>query len=277
VETTVVKGLKVLEALAASDGPCALGDVAVACGMTKSNAHRLLKTLEDCRYVRQDPQSKAYELTLRVWELGIRVFNRLDLRSAAAPHLRALAKATKESVHLSIFDEPEVVYVAKVDSSHAVRAYIEVGDRAPAYCVATGKAMLAFMPDDVIEACCRGMKRYTSRTVTDPRELKAELAGIRERGYAVTHGEWRGGVLGYAAPLLSPSGAVIAGLGIAGPEERMRAADPESQAAAVRKAAAAIVRDLGLGQARPAVRAEAAVPPRARPAARRSRAAAARG
>jgi DNA-binding IclR family transcriptional regulator len=265
METTVVKGLKMLEALAANDGPCALTDMAKLCGVTKSNAHRLLKTLEECQYVRQDPKTRAYEPTLRLWELGTRVFNRLDLRVVAAPYLRSLAQATKESVHLSMFEHDEVVYLDRVDSVHAVRAYIGVGDRAPVYCTATGKAILAFQPKEVIDRICRNLKRYTANTTIDARKLNAELARIRERGYAVTLGEWRSGVLGVAAPVKSASGVVVAGIGIAGPEERMRRADLERQAAAVLKAAEGISRDLGLReQPADSVVPEIAKPPRAR-------------
>jgi DNA-binding IclR family transcriptional regulator len=121
METTVVKGLKMLEALALNGGPCALTDMARLCGVTKSNAHRLLKTLEECHYVRQDPKTRAYEPTLRLWELGTQVFRRLDLRIVAHAHLQALARATRESVHLSIFENGEVIYVDKVDSDHAVQ------------------------------------------------------------------------------------------------------------------------------------------------------------
>lgn len=245
METTVVKGLKMLEALAANEGPCALTDMAKLCGVTKSNAHRLLKTLEECRYVRQDPKTRAYEPTLRLWELGTRVFNRLNLRVVAAPHLQRLAQATKESVHLSMFERGEVIYLDKVDSVHAVRAYIGIGDRAPAYCTATGKAILAFLPADAIERVCENLKRFTPNTMSDSRKLKAELARIRERGYSVTCGEWRPGVLGIAAPIKSPSGAVVAGVGIAGPEERMRQTDLAEQAASVLRAAERISKELG--------------------------------
>jgi IclR family transcriptional regulator, KDG regulon repressor len=263
METTVVKGLKMLEALAVNEGPCALTDMAKLCGVTKSNAHRLLKTLEECRYVRQDPKTRAYEPTLRLWELGIRVFNRLNLRALAQPHLQALAQETRESVHLSMFEHGEVIYVDKVDSVHAVRAYIGVGDRAPAYCTATGKAILAFLPTEVIVRMGKTLKRYTPNTITDVRKLKAELARIRERGYAVTGGEWRPGVLGVAAPVKSPSGVVVAGVGIAGPEERMRQVKIEDWAAAVIKAAERIAKELGFAAVRPNG-AEAAAPKRSR-------------
>jgi len=249
METTVVKGLRMLEVLAVTEGPCALSDLAKICGVTKSNAHRLLKTLEDRRFVRQDPKTRAYEPTLKLWELGIQIFNRLNLRAVARPHLQSLAQATQESVHLSIFEHGEVFYVDKVDSVHAVRAYIGIGDRAPAYCTATGKAILAFLPSDVIERACRGLKRFTTSTIVDARKLKAELGRIRERGYSVTCGEWRPGVLGIAAPVKSPSGAVVAGLGIAGPEDRMREADLAVQTTAVLETAERIAHDLGLAEA----------------------------
>ena len=249
METTVVKGLRMLEVLAVAEGPCALSDLAKICGVTKSNAHRLLKTLEDRRFVRQDPKTRAYEPTLKLWELGIQIFNRLNLRAVARPHLQSLAQATQESVHLSIFEHGEVFYVDKVDSVHAVRAYIGIGDRAPAYCTATGKAILAFLPSDVIERACRGLKRFTTNTIVDARKLKAELGRIRERGYSVTCGEWRPGVLGIAAPVKSPSGAVVAGLGIAGPEDRMREADLAVQTTAVLETAERIAHDLGLAEA----------------------------
>ncbi|MGE0213579.1 MAG: IclR family transcriptional regulator [Parvibaculaceae bacterium] len=263
MDTTVVKGLKVLEALAFSDGACALTDMARTCGLSKSNAHRLLRTLEECGYVRRDPRTRTYESTLRLWELGTRVFNRLDLRVIAVPHLRELARSTKESVHLSVFDNDEVLYVDKVDSVHAVRAYVGVGDRGPLHCTATGKAMLAGMPDDVVERVCAQLKRYTSNTAAAPRKLKADLELIREQGYAITSGEWRAGVLGIAAAIRSPSGIIVGGIGIAGPEERMRQANTEKQIAAVLHAAERISKDLGFSQASSDAETERPVPTRA--------------
>ncbi len=246
METTVVKGLRILETLAASDEPCGITDLARACAMTKSNAHRLLKTLEERRYVRQDPATRAYCLTLKLWELGTRVHNSLDLRRVAAPHLRALAKATGESVHLSVLDDGEVVYVDKIDSSQAIRAYVRAGDRAPSYCAATGKAILAFQPEDMIDAVCRNLKAFTPLTITDPQRLRADLARIREQGYSLTRGEWRAGVLGVAAPIRSSGGPVIAAVGVAGPLERVKRREIPRLVAMVMKTARAISEELGL-------------------------------
>jgi IclR family transcriptional regulator, KDG regulon repressor len=237
MEKTVVKGLKVIEALANSAGARTLTDLANECGLTKSNAHRLLRTLEKCGYVRHDPAARAFEATLRPWDLGNRIFDRTELRVIALPYLEELAALTKETTHLSIFDGEEVIYIGKVDSVHAVRTYVEVGDRAPAYCCATGKAMLAHMPEETIRLVSRNMKRFTKNTIVSPAKLKADLDLIRARGYSMTEGEWQAGVLGFATVIKAPAGEVVGAIGVAGPEDRMRQSDLERTIGALRSVA----------------------------------------
>lgn len=248
METTVVKGLKVLEALAMSPTSRSLTDLALQCGMSKSNAHRLLRTLEACGYVRRAADVRHYEASLRLWELGIRVFAKLDLRSVAGPHLRELAAATEETAHLSVFDGQEAVFIDKADGIHAVRTYVNVGDRAPAYCSTSGKSMLAYQPEETIRRVAANLKRYTENTPTSLGKLRADLELIREQGYSVTSGEWRAGVLGIATAIKSPSGQVIGAIGVAGPEDRMRRGDVRQTIAAVVEAGARIERDLGFSK-----------------------------
>ncbi|MBE2275555.1 MAG: IclR family transcriptional regulator [Rhodobacteraceae bacterium] len=263
METTVVKGFKVLENLVASQGSLSLTEIASQCGISKSNAHRLLGTLEACGYVRRATDSRNYELTLRIWEMGQRVYSLVDLRTVAVPHLRALAAETEETVHLSVLDNNGVLYLDKVDSIHAVRTYVNVGDRAPAYCSATGKAMLAFSPDHVVEAVGATIEPITPLTVRSAAELRAHLDLIRERGFARTGGEWRPGVLGFAAPIKSPSGRLLGAIGVAGPEERMRQSEEALFVAALFRAVERIERDLGFS-AETATAGDAA-PPRKAP------------
>lgn len=247
MDTTVVKGLKLLEALASATGPRTLTELGNQCGMSKSNAHRLLGTLEACGYIRRVADARSYEPTLRLWEMGVRVFSRLDLRAVAVPHLRELAAVTEETVHLSVFDRGEVIYIDKVDGIHAVRTYVNIGDRSPAYCSSTGKAMLAHMPEETVRAVGSNIQRFTDKTVSSLEELQAHLRRIREQGYSVTSGEWRAGVLGFARAIMSPSGQVIGAIGVAGPEERMRQTDLQKFVDAVLTAASRIERALGFG------------------------------
>ena len=247
METTVVKGLKVSEALAVSDGARSLTDLASQCGMSKSNAHRLLRTLEECGYVRRSSDGRRYEASLRLWELGIRVSAKLDLRAVASSHLRELAMKTRETAHLSVLDGVEALYIDRADGTHAVRIYVNIGDRAPAYCSTSGKAMLAFAPDETVRKVGANLKRFTEHTVTSLSKLRVDLDLIRKQGYSVTCGEWRAGVLGIATAIRSPSGNVVGAIGVAGPEERMRQDGIEATAVAVVEAGARIEKDLGFG------------------------------
>lgn len=221
MEKTLAKGLKVLETLARLGHPVGVTEVARALGLQKSNAHRLLRSLAELDYVRQVEDTARYELTLKLWEMGQRVIVRMDIATEATPAMRRLAAATQETVHLSLLEGDEVVYVHKIESPHPVRAYSAIGGRAPAHCVATGKALLAFQPPDAVDLSA-ARKPYTAATITDPDALRAELGRIRRSGHAINKGEWREGVFGVAAPILDASGRAVAAIGISGPQDRFR-------------------------------------------------------
>ena len=248
METTVVKALKVLENLVSSESSQSLTEIAGQCGLSKSNAHRLLGTLEACGYVRRSASSRNYELTLRLWELGQRVYSQVDLRAVAAPYLRKLALETEETVNLSVLDDNRVLYLDKVDSIHAVRTSVSAGDRAPAYCTATGKAMLAHSPAELVSQIGATIETFTPNTVRSLDELRRQLEEIRDRGYSVTHGEWRRGVLGYGVPIKSLSGRVLGAIGVAGPEDRLRQSDEGRFTAALQATAQEIERELGFSE-----------------------------
>mgnify|MGYP001552447305 CR=1 FL=1 len=248
MEKTVAKGLKVIEALAHSDGARTLTDLANECGLSKSNMHRLLRTLELCGYVRHDPAARSFSATLRPWDLGNRIFSRSALRTVAIPHLEELAALTKETTHLSVLDGEEVIYIGKVDSVHAVRTYVNIGDRAPAYCCATGKAMLAYMPEETVRHVSRNLKRFTKNTIVSPAKLRADLEQTRAQGYSMTLGEWQAGVLGFAAAIKSDTGTVLGAIGVAGPKERMQESDLKQTIAAVKRAASRIEAELATAE-----------------------------
>ena len=128
---------------------------------------------------------------------------------------------TGETVHLSVLDHQEVVYVHKVESPNPVRSYTQIAGRVPAHCVATGKAMMAFKSSAWLSDVAEQLAAVTPRTITQPAILLAEMREIRRNGYAVNRGEWRYGVNGLAAPILDRTGTVIAAVGVSGPEGRL--------------------------------------------------------
>ncbi len=192
MDTTVLKALAVLESLARSREERGVTELAAALGLTKANCHRLLRTLTSAGYVVQDDETKRYRLSLRMWEMGVGALDRLELTETMHPHLRALADAADESVQLAVMDGASIVYVDKADSRHALRATTQVGSRVPAYCVSTGKALLAFT-DHGLDRLAFPLRAFTPATITARTRMERELEAIRRMGYAVNRGEWREG------------------------------------------------------------------------------------
>ncbi|HYG41878.1 MAG TPA: IclR family transcriptional regulator [Bordetella sp.] len=248
MNNTLLKGLAVIELLAHSERPLALTEIAVASGLAKSNVHRLLQALLETRYVVRDEGTGRYTGSIKLWELGSAVLGKLDLRTHAEHIMETLLDHTRETVHLSVLDGMEVVYVHKLDSPNPVRAYTQIGGRAQAYCVATGKAMLAFRAEPVLQRVARQLHPYTARTHTDPARFLQEMRRVRAQGYAVNRGEWNENVYGVAAPIRDASGRIVAALGLSGPQERLKPARIKEFAGQVAEAAAQISDSLGWRQ-----------------------------
>ncbi len=223
MEKTVVKAIELIEALAGMDTPVGVTSLATELKLTKSNVFRLLTTLVKRGYVRRLEESGQYELTLKVWHLGIAVLSRMDLKKIASPYITELMRSTNESVHLSVIADGDVTYIDKVESDQPVRAYSRIGDRPPVHCVATGKVLLAYLPEAEQEKFIqRPMEKFTQYTITNARALLKELDSIRRNGYSVNRGEWRESVCGVAAPIRDSTGEVVAAVGISGPAERLK-------------------------------------------------------
>lgn len=245
MDSTLLKGLSVLERVAASDEPRGVTELAEELPLTKSNAHRILKTLEAAGYLTRDPSTRRYKLTLKLWELGLRVVSRMDIRVQASTWLKELSVMTKETVHLSVLDGHEVIYIDKVDSSEPVQAYSQVGGRAPAHCVATGKALLAWQPASVLEVISNRLEPFSEHTITDPAQFLAELEIIRKQGFALNLGEWRDSVWGVASVIRDSRGDVAGAIGISGPSYRLKQRGVETYTGPVMRAADDISARLG--------------------------------
>lgn len=219
-DTTLRKGLHVLELLTLN-GASNLRDIATQAGLTKANTHQLLQTLIEEGYVRQDEATSQYDATLKLWEVGTQHYERLDLVKPCKAAMERLSHTTRETVNLAMLDGREVMYLHKIDSLEPVRSYTRVGARAPAHCVATGKALLAFDPAG--EAFWRtiSIKPYSDTTIVDADAFVAEMRTTKQRGWSINRGEWQGAVWGVAAPIIGWCGRIRMALGIAGPSDRL--------------------------------------------------------
>jgi IclR family transcriptional regulator, KDG regulon repressor len=247
MDSTLAKGLAVLEWLAGQQRDCRLTEVARAFGLARSNAHRTLQTLVECGWVVQDEATSAYRPSLKLFELGSRVEAAADLRGLLRPHLAALAAATGETIHLTVLDGAEVLYLDKFDSPLPVAAYSRIGGRAPAYCVASGKALLAARGEGVaaLKARFERLVAHTPHTIGDFGALHAELQRVRARGYAENHEEWRLGVCGLGAPVFGARGEPMAAVGMSVPSIRFARAQARRLAEQVHACARDASRTMG--------------------------------
>lgn len=236
------RAFAILEAMAAAGGAIGLSQLAAEAGLPLATIHRLVRTLVDLGYVRQEP-SRQYSLGPRLMRLVDSSTQRLG--SIAKPHMQRVVDTLGESVNLAILDGDEIVYVAQVQPLHNfMRMFTEVGKRAQPHTTAVGKAMLATRPDAEVSALLArtGMRRYTANTLTNPRDFLADLERIRARGYALDDGEQELGVRCVAVAVVGAPRLMA--LSMSGPLPRMGDDVVASAAPALRAAADALSAEL---------------------------------
>ena len=243
-EGSLAKGLAILQALAEAEAPRGISELARQFGIAKSGVHRLLRLLMEAGWVRQDAEWR-YAPTSKIWELGNRVAERIDLRKLAAPVMRDLLSATGETVYLSVPDALEVLVADKLDSPDSVVAHARIGGRSPAHCSAAGKALIAWADDRTLAALPQRLKRFTPRTHASRAALLADLRTVRSKGYAVNRGEWHADIGGVASPIRDAGGAVVASLGVHMLAARLTPARTRDVGAKVLAHAQRITRELG--------------------------------
>ncbi|HEY2793589.1 MAG TPA: IclR family transcriptional regulator [Micromonosporaceae bacterium] len=215
---SVERAFDLLELLTDAGGSQGLTQLSEASGLPLPTIHRLMATLTQAGYVRRE-SSRRYTLgprLVRIGEAASRVFG-----TWATPSLRHLVDLSGESANLAMLDGDGIVYVAQAPSPHAMRMFTEPGRRVMAHCTGVGKAILAQMPADDVRTLLErtGMPALTPRTITDPGSLIAQLAEVRDRGYAVDDGEQEVGVRCVAMAVPEAPGRVA--ISVSGPQARI--------------------------------------------------------
>jgi DNA-binding IclR family transcriptional regulator len=207
--------VRCIEFLAATGRPAGVSEVARAAGTNKNMAYRLLATLAREDWVRADPGG-GYTLTLQPFRSVGRVVSRMDLVAAAEGPLRELHADLDEYVYLGTLHKDRVLFVRDLrPRGKPVQVAGGVGFDYPLHDNAPGKVLLAWGGEALFARVVRaGLARTTSRTVTDPRRLRAHLETVRRRGYATDLEENLKGVICLAAPVFDREGAVAGTVGI---------------------------------------------------------------
>lgn len=199
-----------------------VSEIAAEVGLAKSTVHEYLYTLTDRGYLVNE--DGTYHLGLRLYGHGFAARRRYDILKVVKPSLVQLTEETGEVAWFIVEEHGQAFYLENELGEHSVQTHARVGNREHLHCLATGKAIMAFMPEervsDIIEQ--HGLPRKTSHTVTNPDELMAELAEIREQGYAINKEEAARQVSAIAAPILTDNENVVGGVCISGPARRMK-------------------------------------------------------
>jgi DNA-binding IclR family transcriptional regulator len=209
-----------IKAIADSPHPPTVNELATACGLNRSTTWRLLATLDSHGLIERDPVSQRYSLGYAF--LRIAAGADVDpLVRRGRPVLELLARETGEATNLAVARRFSLVYVDQVDPPH-VMAPNWFGRTVPLHATSTGKAYLAYLPEDEQEAVLpRRLDRYTATTVTERRKLADELRAVRRDGYAICVGELEDSLFGASAPVLSEQGRPVAIVSVWGTEHRM--------------------------------------------------------
>jgi IclR family acetate operon transcriptional repressor len=215
---SIERAFDLLEMLADAGGALGLSELAAVSGLPLPTVHRLVRTLVNRGYVRQEA-SRRYTLGSRLIRLG--EISSQMLGTWLRPFLAQLVRLTGETANLAMLDGDEVVYIAQVPSPHSMRMFTEPGRRVQPHCTAVGKALLAELPPGEARALLErdGMPAYTPATITDPDLLIAHLEVIRKQGYAVDEGEQEVGVRCFAVAVPDAPGSLA--ISTSGPQARM--------------------------------------------------------
>lgn len=236
----------VLLAVAAAPGPARITDLASELGLSKAVVHRVLQSLLTRGLVVASAGS-TYALGPATAALGARALRESDLRSAALPALRELQARSGETATVSALVGQRRAYLDQIVSSKEVRMEVALGRTYPLHAGASGKAILAFAPDDVRRRILDGeLARLTDATIVDPDRLRTELQRIVREGHAVSHGERPPGAASLAAPVFGFDGHAVGAISVCGPVTSFDPAACERLAPLVRRAAGDTSRRLTL-------------------------------
>lgn len=196
--------------------------IAEQVGIHKSTVHRLLATLENKRFVQRNPDTGMYRLGIRLLQMAYLTLEQNDLRRVATPFLRRLGEQYQENIHLAALDDIDVIFMYIIESPQRVKLAAAIGQRLPAFATASGKAILAFMPEKIVRRILdRGMPQLTPYTQISQDNFFRDIESIKEQGFAISEQEFEEEINAVAAPILDFEGQPIASIAVAGPAYRL--------------------------------------------------------
>jgi IclR family acetate operon transcriptional repressor len=235
---SVINALRIVEAVAELQ-PVSVADLTRRLQLPKTTVHRGVLTLQEAGWVRPaGTEIMRWRLTSKALTVALLSTSGFGIRDAALIEMRQIRDATGETIHLGVGQGDSLLIIARLDGTRSLRAYIPLGTKAPLVASASGRAWLSAMPDDFVEGLLKpDLHRYTDSTITNPDEIRRQIAEARERGYAVNEGEWRESIAAIGTVVLSPDGRPLATMSLSMPLSRFREIDVEATGIMLREAA----------------------------------------
>jgi IclR family acetate operon transcriptional repressor len=216
---SLVRALDLLEVFLGGSSELAAPELAAALGMSRGSVQRLLDTLHARGYVERDLETRKYRLGVRVFDLGARFHNQLDIRRAALPEMTSLVEQTGQAAFLCVRDGDEALCLERVGGRHRVRIFaLQLGERQPLHCGAAPRALLSGLADDEILAYARRTKlpRFTPQTITSADGLVADAHRTQRQGYVLSDEDVTAGIAAVGAPVHDHTGQVVASISVSG-------------------------------------------------------------
>lgn len=218
---SLARGLEVIRVFTRHKPKMTLSEVAQATGMTRASVRRFLLTLVREGYV--EATGRHFSLRPKVLELGFSVLSSMDIWSIAQPIMNDLAERIQESCFAAVLDDDAVIYVARASSNRVVNVGINIGSRVPAYCVSTGRVLLAALPEPEFHAYLDRVKldKITPNTVTSKVKLRSAIEEARRQGWAIVDQEMEIGLRSLSVPIRDRTQQVVAALNVCCPSARV--------------------------------------------------------
>jgi len=217
--SSVKRAIEVLDLLARK-GALGVRAVATHLDLPVGSVHRLLQDLDDENVVERNEDGN-WRLSYRLLQITELQLDNIQLPRLARPFCETIAEATRETVNVNVLSGANCICVDKVRGNEGMQLDFRIGTRSPLHCGGSAKAILAFQPDATIDkVVSEPLTGFTSRTITAPDELKAELARIRRRGYSIDDEELVMGIWCVGMPIVDRTGRAVGAISITGPSHK---------------------------------------------------------
>ncbi|HLI78076.1 MAG TPA: IclR family transcriptional regulator C-terminal domain-containing protein [Acidobacteriaceae bacterium] len=219
---SLARGLVVIQAFTPQMPQMTISQLSLRTGLSRAAVRRCLYTLCKLGFAGAD-EAQRYSLRPKMLTLANTYTASSTLANAAQPILERMSSVHHESFSVATLDGDDIVYIARSSVNRVMSVDLHIGSRLPAFCTSMGRVLLAYLPQDQLEAYMARvvLTPYTPRTINSVEKLRLALRNVRRNGYALCDQEFEVGLRSLAVPVTAPNGRVVATVNLSGHAPRM--------------------------------------------------------